>query len=130
MKKHLFINSRQKQNRISLSSSVNYSADKPLNPPNHMKCLFCNIIHLVHIQTQPPEVLCKERCSLEFRKIHTKTHVPEACNFIKKVWLVQVFSCEFCEISKSSFFTEHLWMTASACCLIYTSTIWYWYEWF
>ena len=25
----------------------------------------------------------------------------------------QVFSCEFCEISKNTFFTEHLWMTAS-----------------
>ena len=27
--------------------------------------------------------------------------------------LAQVFSCEFCEISKSTFFTEHLWVTAS-----------------
>ena len=27
--------------------------------------------------------------------------------------LVQVFSCEFCEISKNTFFTEHLWTTAS-----------------
>ena len=24
-----------------------------------------------------------------------------------------MFSCEFCEISKSTFFTEHLWTTAS-----------------
>ena len=28
---------------------------------------------------------------------------PEACNFIKKETLSQVFSCEFCEISKSTF---------------------------
>ena len=34
---------------------------------------------------------------------------PEACNFIKKETLAQVFSCEFFEISKSTFFTEHLW---------------------
>ena len=27
--------------------------------------------------------------------------------------MVQVFSCEFCEISKNSFFTEHLRVTAS-----------------
>ena len=27
--------------------------------------------------------------------------------------LAQVFSCEFCEISKNNFFTEHLWVTAS-----------------
>ena len=31
-----------------------------------------------------------------------------ACNFIKKETLVQVFSCEFCEISQNNFFTEHL----------------------
>ena len=24
-----------------------------------------------------------------------------------------MFSCEFCEISKNAFFTEHLWATAS-----------------
>ena len=27
--------------------------------------------------------------------------------------LAQVFSCEFCEISKNTFFTEHLWTIAS-----------------
>ena len=37
---------------------------------------------------------------------------PEACNFIEKETLAQVFSCELCEISKNTFFTEHLWMTA------------------
>ena len=26
---------------------------------------------------------------------------PDACNFIKKETLAQVFSCEFCEISKN-----------------------------
>ena len=34
---------------------------------------------------------------------------PEACNVIKKQTLAQVFSCEFCEISKNTFFTEQLW---------------------
>ena len=34
-------------------------------------------------------------------------------NFIKKETLAQVFSCDFFEISKSTFFTEHLWTTAS-----------------
>ena len=29
---------------------------------------------------------------------------PQACNFIKKKTLAQVFSCEFCEISKNTFF--------------------------
>ena len=34
--------------------------------------------------------------------------ISQACNFIKKAALAQVFSCEFCEISKNAFFTEHL----------------------
>ena len=38
---------------------------------------------------------------------------PEACNFIKKETLTQVFSSDFCEISKNTFFTEYLWTTAS-----------------
>ena len=37
----------------------------------------------------------------------------KACNFIKKETLAQVFSCEFLEISKNTFYTEHLWTTAS-----------------
>ena len=35
------------------------------------------------------------------------------CNLIKKETLAQVFSCEFCEIFKNTFFTEHVWATAS-----------------
>ena len=31
----------------------------------------------------------------------------------KKETLATVFSCEFCEIFKNTFFTEHLWTTAS-----------------
>ena len=38
---------------------------------------------------------------------------PEACNCIKKETPVQLFSCEFCEISKNTFFTEPPWTTAS-----------------
>ena len=48
--------------------------------------------------------------------------VAGACNFIKKETLAQVFSCEFCEISKNTFFTEHVWATASYCvCVILVS---------
>ena len=35
------------------------------------------------------------------------------CNVIKKETVAQVFSCEICEISKNTFFTEHIWTTAS-----------------
>ena len=58
-----------------------------------------------------------------FAKAHRKTPVAEtlykqnfqasACNFIKKEVLAQVFSCEFCVVSKNIVFTEHLWATAS-----------------
>ena len=34
-------------------------------------------------------------------------------NLIKKETLAQVLSCKFCEISKNTFCTEHLWTTAS-----------------
>ena len=46
--------------------------------------------------------------SLFFNKVANGT-----CNIIKKETLAQEFSCEFCEISKNTFFTEHLWTTAS-----------------
>ena len=38
---------------------------------------------------------------------------PKACNLIKKETLAQVFSYEFCEISKNIFFTEYLRTTDS-----------------
>ena len=44
-----------------------------------------------------------KRCSQKFRKIHRKAPVPQACNFIKKESLAQVFHCEFCKISKNAF---------------------------
>ena len=63
-------------------------------------------------QKQPPQVFCKKRCTYKFRKILRKTP-GAACNLIKKEALAQVFSCEFCEISKNTFFSEHLQTTAS-----------------
>ena len=45
-----------------------------------------------------------------------------SCNFIKKETLVQVFSGEFCEISKNTFFIEHLQTTVS-----YRSVVNVWY---
>ena len=44
----------------------------------------------------------------------------QACNFVKKETLAQVFSCEFCEISKNTFFTEHLrWLLLIILCMIF-----------
>ena len=39
--------------------------------------------------------------------------LPKSCNFIKKESLALVFSGEFCEISKKTYFIEDLLATAS-----------------
>ena len=64
------------------------------------------------IQKLPPEVFYKKGILKNFAKF-TRKHGCEACNFIKKETLGQVFSCELCEIFKKTFFTEHLQATAS-----------------
>ena len=55
----------------------------------------------------PPEELDKKSFPYKFRKIRRKTPAlepsPQACNFIKKETLAQVFSWEFCKISKNTF---------------------------
>ena len=44
----------------------------------------------------------------------------QSCNFVKKETLAQALSCEFCEIFKNTFSTEHLWTTASIIIWIFT----------
>ena len=39
--------------------------------------------------------------------------LPETWSFIKMETLAQVLSCEFCKIYKNTFFTKHVWATAS-----------------
>ena len=63
-------------------------------------------------QRQPPEVFCRKGALRNFAKIDRKTPVPESfliklqagLQLIKKETLAQVFSREFCEITKSIFF--------------------------
>ena len=58
-----------------------------------------------------PQVFCKKGVLRNFAKFTGKhlcqglffNKYPDACNFIKKKTLVQVSSCEFCEISKNAF---------------------------
>ena len=63
-------------------------------------------------------VLCK-KVFLEISQKFTRKHLCQSLfliklqAFIKKETLAQVLSCECCEISKNTFFTEHLWTTAS-----------------
>ena len=75
---------------------------------------------LLFFGSSRPEVFCKKGVLIAFTKftgkhlcqsyfINKVAGLSEACNFIKKETLAQVFSCEFCEISKNTFFIEHLW---------------------
>ena len=57
------------------------------------------------------EVFCKKVVLKNFAK---KTPVPEACNFIKKETLAQLFSCKFCEIFESIFLYRTLPVAAPA----------------
>ena len=63
-------------------------------------------------QKQPPEVFCEKGVLRKFTKF-TGKHLCQSL-FFKNETLAQVFSCEFCENSKNTFFTEHLWATASS----------------
>ena len=58
-----------------------------------------------NFQKQSSECVLQKRCF--------------ACNFIKKETLVQVFSCEFCEISKNTFFYRTPLVAASAMKIIF-----------
>ena len=49
-----------------------------------------------------PEVFCEKGVLRNFTKFTGRHLWPEACNFMKKETLAQVFSCEFCEISKNT----------------------------
>ena len=51
---------------------------------------------MVTYRSSGPEVFCKKGVLSDFAKFTGKTPVPES--------LTQVFSCEFCEISKNIFF--------------------------
>ena len=93
------------------------------------------IMIIAKLRKQPPEVLCKKRCSQKFHKIHRKTPVPKSlfiqlqgkhlCQSLfnkvagatllkKRLCLALAFSCEFCKISENTFSTEHLQTTASS----------------
>ena len=60
-----------------------------------------------------PDVLCKKKVFLEISQNSQESTCArvsfliklkaQACNFIEKETLTQVFSCEFCGISKSTF---------------------------
>ena len=78
--------------------------------------IFFEKLTVLTLKKQPPEVFCKKKCSYRNITKFTGEHLCQSLFFNKVTGLgplEQVFSCEFCEISKKIFFTEHLWATAS-----------------
>ena len=73
--------------------------------------LFFSCVWTWFFQKQPPEAFCKKGVVKNFAKFTGNTFARVF--FTKLQTLAQLFSCEFCEIFKSTFCTEHLWMTAS-----------------
>ena len=107
--------------------------DRVLNTPLHWistafiwittflktECLMLNLMLFSRYRSSRPEVFCK-KVFLKFSQNsqeNTCVRVSFLIKFnkvVKKETLAQVFSCEFCEIFKNSFFAEDLQMTASA----------------
>ena len=74
-------------------------------------------------QKQSFRDILSKRCFQKFNKIHRKTSgrlsfliqlQGSTCSFINKETLAQVFSCEFCEISKNTFLHRAPLVAASA----------------
>ena len=61
------------------------------------------------VRSSHPELFCKKVVFRNFAKFSKVSFLiklqaqPQACNFITKETLAQVFSCEFCEISRNNF---------------------------
>ena len=78
---------------------------------------------LVPQQKQPPEYSMKKGVLGNFTQFTGKNLCQSLffnkfaglrpATLSKKQTWAQVFSCEFCEISKKTFFIEHLWAIAS-----------------
>ena len=60
--------------------------------------MFCKRVFLEISQTSQ-----EKTCARASFLIKLQSYRPEACNFIKKETLAQVFPCELCEISKNTF---------------------------
>ena len=71
-----------------------------------------NKLILHFLEKIKPEAVA-QKCSI--RKVFS-SGLPQACNFIRKETLAQVFSCEFCEIPKNTFSYRTPLVAASVNC--------------
>ena len=73
------------------------------------KLFLCSCDLRKETQKQPPDVFCKKGVLRNFARFTGKqTCRPEACNFMKKETLSQVFSCKFFEFSIHLFYRTPL----------------------
>ena len=77
------------------------------NHPNEDFILIPNVINIIKLVTAEASTGGVLRIFAKFTEKLLRQ------SFFKKKTLPQVFSCELCEISKNTFFTELLWTTAS-----------------
>ena len=86
-------------------------------------CLDLNVTQVFNLSTkQPQKLFHKKKVFLKISQ-HSQEKTcagvsfliklqPEACNFIKKETLPQVFPCECCEIFKNAVFIAHIWWSS------------------
>ena len=80
------------------------------------------LLAMTIFRSSRPYVFCKKGVlSAKFTGKHlcqspffNKVEDLQACNFIKKETVAQVFSCEFCEISKNTFYYRTRMVAATA----------------
>ena len=92
-------------------------------PDWFLEMVYQNLCPQSEVQKQPPEVFCKKGVLRNFAKFtgkhlcqsffFNKVSGPRTATLLKKRLWRSVFSCEFCEISRDIFFTEHLRETGS-----------------
>ena len=87
------------------------------NESNWLTPQLVRILVISLFTSNRPKVFCEKGVLKNFAKFTGKhlfqglvfNKVPKTCNIIKKEALAQVFSYEFCEVFKNTFFIEHLW---------------------
>ena len=127
MKKQFYINHASHLNRNSLSSQIRQTKIKKKLRKNFLESVFnLKFLRFYHFQYFVTEKISRNFCCwgsaldpslavcmFAFYTASKYKKQLQACNFIKKETLAQVFSCEFCEISKNSLFYRTARLAAS-----------------
>ena len=97
------------KNKIKQKKLLKWSDSSHVNPENKQK-LF---IQSSHRMCSIEKGVLKNFAKFTGKHLCQILFFSKVCNYITKEILAQVFSCEFCQIFKNTFFIENLQMTAS-----------------